>query len=141
MRTATTRRIGFQHFTTSRTAIVAALMLAPVALPDVAMAETCLLDRNNNGIADASADNDGGAFDDGGDDRSLSCGVQAATSGSENIAIGWRAVAGNEALPSDQATAIGFTATADGTQSLAVGHSATAFGTASVALVLQLHMS
>jgi len=63
-----------------------------------AMAEDCLLDRDNDGVVDAGTDNDGGASS-GNDDLRLACGVGASAVGSYSTALGAGSVAsGNSAI-------------------------------------------
>ncbi|MFN7159602.1 MAG: hypothetical protein ACK4MR_13070, partial [Erythrobacter cryptus] len=87
-----------------------------IAAPHEARAETCLLDRDNDGVVDAGTDDDGGANDQSGEDTNLACGVGAEASGGFGI------------------TAIGRFATANGGNSVAVGNRATAAESGSIAI-------
>ena len=60
------------HTTTRRIALLAAVGIAAL-MATPARADDCLLDRNNNGIADAATDNDNSA-DSGDADSALACG-------------------------------------------------------------------
>ena len=69
--------------------VLAALHVSPQA----ALADDCLLDRDNDGNVDAgSTDNDGGANSND-SDSSTACGVGATATGSFSTALGSAAVA------------------------------------------------
>lgn len=81
-----------------------------------AHAEDCLLDSNDNGVADIG-DTDGGAVS-GGDDTRLACGVGASVSLS---GAGGTALGGQAAAAGIGATALGFQTRTDGDGAVAVG--------------------
>src|SRR5215207_9323148 len=116
-----------------RIAFVFAMALASTAagallMPNEARADDCLLDSNNDGVATATTDTDGGANSSGNDTR-LACGIGAVASGTDAMAIGWTANASGTF-----ATAIGWAATSSGSNAVALGDSATASGTSSLAV-------
>lgn len=95
--------------------------------PQDARAEECLLDTNDNDIANGG-DTDGGALSNGNPD-SLACGVDAVATGDLSTAIGAAASA-----TGDAATATGVVAAATGDFSTANGASAVAIGDFSTAV-------
>src|SRR5690349_12566792 len=96
----------------SSAAVIALALGAPtmgiVIAPQQAHADECILDSNNNGVADA-ADTDGGASSAGVDDR-LACGVGATAS-------------------TTGATAVGHNSTAGGTDAISIGNESDASNT------------
>jgi len=102
----------------SALALGAALVLAGTA--DPALATECLLDTNNDGVADA-ADTDGGATGTGTD--SLACGPAANAAGTSSVASGDSANAG-----SDYSVAIGGDYNGTGTGANASNEGAIAIG-------------
>lgn len=65
----------------------AAITLAIASASSPAMADDCLLDRDNDGVVDAATDNDGGA-NSADLDTSTACGTGAVATGSFATAIG-----------------------------------------------------
>ena len=80
-----------------------------------ALADDCLLDRDNSGDVSVIDDNDGGA-DSGGDDTRLACGVGARASGVDSTALGRAAFA--QAI---RTIAVGSHSSALGADSTALG--------------------
>jgi trimeric autotransporter adhesin len=104
-----------------------------------AQAAECLLDTNNNGVADAG-DTDGGAISS--NDSQLACGPNARVSGAGSTAVGSNASAtntgstavGQNATADNRSIAVGRSSTATGGNSMALGNSSTASNTHSVAV-------
>jgi hypothetical protein len=98
-----------------------------------ARADDCLLDSNDNGVADSGTDTDGGATS-GGDDTRLACGAFTIATG-----IGATAVGGSASVSNAYGTAVGYGAsasgggTATGQAAQAIGGYATANGAGSYA--------
>ncbi len=90
----------------------------------------CLLDTNNNGVADA-ADTDGGA-NSGADPRALACGTNAVAVG-PSVAVGGNAnAAGNQSVSVGvNSDALGASSTAVGSDAQAAGANSSAFGESS----------
>ena len=111
-----------------KAALLSGVALGVAALPTGgALAESCLLDTNNNGVADATVDTDGGA-EGGTIDTRLACGV-GATSGGAGTSIGGSSSAGG-----DYSTAVGYFARANGTYATAIGSSANASNVDAIAI-------
>lgn len=79
-----------------------------------AFADDCLLDSNNNGVADGLDDDR--AADSGGSDFRLACGAQAIASGAFSSSLGASSAATN-----DEASAIGYLSLASGQYATAIG--------------------
>jgi len=112
-----------------------ALALASTLGSQPARADECLLDTNNNGVADP-ADSDGGAQS-AGDDARLACGF-GASAGTNGTAVGPSAHA-----TGTNSTALGSTSTASGFDSTALGRfaGATGAGATSVGTVPSMNSS
>lgn len=127
MTTFAKNSVASRWFAASAGALAIA-MAAGLAAPSASATE-CLLDTNNNGVADA-ADTDGGATSDG-TPGSLACGTSAAAISPLSVAVGSTSIASGA-----QAIAVGTSSLASGGNSAAVGSfsgasgiSASAFGT------------
>ena len=115
-----------------RVAFIVGLALASTVggllQPGEARADDCLLDSNNDGVATATTDTDGGA-NSAGDDQRLACGVGASATGTYSMAIGQFATAS-----AGDSTAIGWGTDATGTNAVALGDLAQATAGAATAL-------
>ena len=107
---------------TIRRSLLLATSIAAMTAASPAAAETCLLDRNNNGEVDPGTDDDGGA-DAEGNGSQLACGVRAEASGDGSTAYGSRSTASGET-----STAIGFRSEAVGDRTTAIGYISEASG-------------
>jgi len=117
---------NFRKLTQTTTKLIASAgalaIIAGLSLSAPAYADDCLLDTNDNGVADATTDTDGSA-DSGGDDLRLACGVGASATGTGSTALGNIASA-----TGSNTTALGRSASAAGSRSTALGYDASATG-------------
>ena len=114
-------RSSIRSLLTLTTASLALIAGEALFAPQIAFADDCLLDTNDNGSVNTS-DTDGGADSNGVDGR-LACGVGATASGANSTALG-----GNSEASGLDSLAVGNEAVASGNDSSALGRRSTAAG-------------
>jgi hypothetical protein len=104
-------------------ALGTSILAIGLTLAGPAAADECLLDTNNNGVADA-ADTDGGAYSDrSGTDEAVACGKRANAGAPRAVAIG----SGTRAMR-EGAVAIGSNSNSDALSGVAIGDGSNASG-------------
>ena len=130
----------FIYFILNHLNIVPLLLLGALVIGQPVFADDCLLDSNNNGVADASVDTDQGANSNG-IDNNLACGKNSQATGVLSTAVGPTAIstaAGTTAVGAsanaggDYATALGFQANATELGSTSLGSFSTSQSTKSL---------